>query len=279
LVKLSALLLVGADGARSRVAMGIRKSRPRRLIRGFGAEAVYHANPLQDHVEIFFDQKSAPGWFAWTIPLGDGIARLGTGSANGMPARESLQRMRARFPESLGSATFTSRTGGSIALWEPSKIVDDRVLLVGDAARQVKPTSGGGILTGLLSASLAAETAADALRGGDLSSTMMASYPARWEVAIGRELRRQYDMRRAFDRLGQRQLNRLLGAVSDPRIWDKVAGLADIDFPSYLAWQVARYRPWTTLKAATLPRFPRAWLPSAAIIRSKEDLHKLPGHD
>ena len=139
-----ARLLIGADGARSKVARQIRGTRPNgnrcrlRSARGLRAEPA--ARPRRSLPR----RPSAPGWFGWTIPSATVPSRIGTGSANGVKPLESFRATAVGFPTTFGTARVRTHSAGAIALWEPTAMVADRVMLVGDAARQVKPTSGGG---------------------------------------------------------------------------------------------------------------------------------------
>ena len=63
----------------------------------------------------------------------------GHGQRQRRPSDREFLSTAARFPQSFGASEVISHTGGSIALWEPGPMVADRVMLVGDAARQVKP--------------------------------------------------------------------------------------------------------------------------------------------
>jgi len=259
-------LLVGCDGARSKVARALRPS-GRRLtgvISGLGALATFDANLPQDHVEVFIDHEAAPGWFAWTIPLRDGTARLGTGSGNGVRAIESFRRMQARFPESFGASEVLSHTGGSIALWEPGPMVADRVMLVGDAARQVKPTSGGGIYQALFAAGLAARVGVAALRRDDLSSAALRRYEWQWKRSMQRELLRQRDLRRAFVMLSRGDVGKILDVLDRPEVRTALEDCGDIDFPSRAAIALLRHQPILALRAARAMRSPLAWLPLAS---------------
>lgn len=258
--RLRARLLIGADGARSRVAQQVRGSPVGGVVIGLGGIADYDRSPRSDHVEVFLDPHSAPGWFGWTIPLGNGMARLGTGSANGIKPRESWRRLGKSFPDSFGAAEIHSHSGGIIALWEPTPMLADRVMLVGDAARQVKPTSGGGIHASLHAASLAADVAHVGLQRGDLSSRVLQPYPRRWHRSAGRELRRQHDMRRMFNRLSAQELPALLRVLNNHRVRSAIDSTADIDFPSRLMGELTWRSPQLAIKLMCWPRFPLAWL-------------------
>lgn len=258
--ELHARLLIGADGARSKVAEQVRGSRAERVVAGLGGFARYNANPRLDHVELFLDNHAAPGWFGWSIPLETGVARVGTGSANGIKPIESFARLRDRFRDSFGQAEVDSHTGGTIAIWEPTRMVADRVMLVGDAARQVKPTSGGGIHAALHAAGLAAETAIEALGESDLSARSLGRYAQRWHASLGREMRRGYDLRRVFTKLTESRLDTLVGALESEPLKAEVEAVGDIDFPSRVAWAVARRNPALALRLWSPPRFPGVWL-------------------
>ena len=78
--------------------------------------------------------------------------------------------------------------GGTVPLGALKKTHASNVLIVGDAAAQVKPTSGGGIFTGLLCASHCSTTAVDALQKNDYTSQFLKKYHKLWSADIGMEL-------------------------------------------------------------------------------------------
>jgi flavin-dependent dehydrogenase len=231
------------------------------VIAGLGALATFDAERSQDHVEVFIDHDAAPGWFGWTIPLGNGTARLGTGSGNGVRAIESFRRLQARYPDSFGASDVLSHTGGSIALWEPGPMVADRVMLAGDAARQVKPTSGGGIYHALFAAELAARVAVTALERDDLSAPALRAYEKQWKRAMQRELLRQRDLRRAFVALSRGDIGRIMDVLDRPEVRSALEDSGDIDFPSRAAIALLRHAPILALRAARAMRSPLAWFP------------------
>jgi digeranylgeranylglycerophospholipid reductase len=253
-------LLVGADGARSRVAEQIRGSPPADVVIGLGAEATYGRNSLSDHVEIFLDRQAAPGWFGWTIPVGNGTARMGTGTVNDTNARVSFGMLRDRFPDSFGTAEIRAFSGGMIPIWAPTPLVADRVLLVGDAARQVKPTSGGGIHAALTAAAIASAVAADALGQSDVAMAKLRKYSRLWYGTLGRELRRQHDMRHVFHALSEREVETFVTLVVDA-LKDDVESRADIDFPSRIVRPIAKRALVMAIRPSRWPRYPSAWLP------------------
>ena len=89
------------------------------------------------------------------------------------------------------------------------KTYGDRVLVLGDAAGLVKPTTGGGIYYSLLSAQLASGTLGAALAADDLGSARLAAYQSAWRKHLGSELRWQLILRRVAQRLSDRDIDRL----------------------------------------------------------------------
>ena len=139
-------------------------------------------------------------------------------------------------------------------------MVSDRIMLVGDAARQVKPTSGGGIHAALHAAGLAASVAGQSLRNGDLSASGLREYPRRWHASAGRELRRQHDMHRAFRHLTARDFRDLLTLLERRATHEAVKSASDMDYPSRLVRHFGLRHPRMTLRLLQWPRFPMAWL-------------------
>ena len=91
-------------------------------------------------------------------------------------------------------------------------------MLVGNAAGQVKPTTGGGIYYGLLCADIAADNLHLALEKNDLSADSLASYERQWRKKLGRELMIEYYARRFYERLSDRQIDRAFDIASSNHV-------------------------------------------------------------
>jgi flavin-dependent dehydrogenase len=128
------------------------------------------------------------------------------------------------------------------------------VLLVGDAAGQVKPFSGGGIYTSLVAARHAAQTAREALEEGDLSARRLSVYERRWKREIGRELIRSLRIRRFGLALSENEVERVISSLRASGLQQLAARHGDIDYPSRALLRLARSAPalamlsWITLR-------------------------------
>lgn len=190
-----------------------------------GAQAEINLTEPGD-VEIYFDQRLAPGGFAWLVP-----ARNNTGLA-GVLTREQPKRHLNTFLSILktqGKITSTEVTArfGTIPLRPLRKTYSDRMLVVGKAAGQVKPTSGGGIYYGLLCADLAAQTLHQGFQSHDLSASRLALYQKRWRARLGKELRVSYWANRIYGKLSNRQIDSLHYFISNNGLTQLIAELDD----------------------------------------------------
>jgi len=241
-VRVKARLIIGADGPQSRVAEWSGLGGPQGLI--YGLQASLSRQPeREEFVELFLGKDIAPGLFAWAVPSSPGTARVGLGTAQRERLRACFERLMDRF-----AGDPVTINGGLIPIGPPPRTVADHVLLVGDAAAQAKPTSGGGLYTGIVCAKIAGEVAAKAVKVGDTSVEALGEYEQRWRKLLGRELRFGMLFHRLFANLSDDDLNRIIAALDDPEILGIIAAYGDIDYPSRLVKELAkRPRLWRKL--------------------------------
>ena len=260
---MTARMVVGADGTHSRVARTLGMSRPAEYAYNLGIEGRIKYPPegegWQDgYVHVFVGQDIAPGWFGWIIPTGDGGVRVGIGSSGPMKPIECYRRMAAAFPQLFSGIEACRMYGGTIPLTFAPRSYDDNVLLVGDAAGQVKPFSGGGIYTSLVAARHASATIVRAFESGDFSAQALAGYESGWKREIGRELQRSWHLRHFGLALGDRQVERVVRALRGRNMQTLTARHADIDYPSRVLLRLARSAPALATLGWVTVRRPRA---------------------
>jgi digeranylgeranylglycerophospholipid reductase len=185
-----------AYAAQRKLRLGI----PRLLLHS--AQAELPASRPGD-VEVHFGARVAPRGFAWAVPVlrDRPSVRIGV-MCEGRADRyfdQMLGRLAARW--GIRSSAACRPRQKILPLGPIKRTFADRVLVVGDAAGLVKPTTGGGIYYSLLSARLAADTLIAALGRNDLSAESLRDYQVRWRRRIGSELRWQLVLRRIAQRL------------------------------------------------------------------------------
>jgi len=229
---LSTRYLVGADGARSRVAECFGLGRNRRFL--IGVEAEYHQPRNMDprFLHCFADSRLAPGYLAWVAP-GPDMAQVG---------------LATRRQDKPDLAAFTSRIGSAFGL-DRSQIIERRsgliptgglvrpfsdagVLLVGDAAGLVSPMTGGGIQLAFRFGRRTAQVVSDHLLDGgpDPGRVMAREYPG---------FHLKYALRRLMNLAPSNMvLNTLLltppARALAQRIYFHRRGWSDMSYPEYL---------------------------------------------
>lgn len=192
-----------------------------------GAQGEVEA-PHIGEVEVYFGDM-APGFFTWLVPAGQDKVRAGliTRVNPGLYLKKWLAEL--QNAGRIVTADVPIRYGG-IPLKPLSRTYGERLIAVGDAAGQVKPTSGGGIYYGLLSADIAADTLHEALDDDDLSARRLAKYERGWRKKLGGELRTGYWARKLFERLGNRRIDRLFQMVKSQGIDEALLKAKDVSF-------------------------------------------------
>jgi flavin-dependent dehydrogenase len=165
--------LVGADGARSRVAAALGLDENREWI--VGVEEVLENVPLEGRPRFhcFLDPRLAPGYLAWAVHDGEQV-HIGVG---GYPARfdpvKALRQFRSSLDHilDLSKATLIERRGGCIPVGGVlPRIANTEGLLIGDAAGAVSPLTAGGLDPCMRLSSFAAQVIPIYLKAEDVNA-------------------------------------------------------------------------------------------------------------
>ncbi|KYK20114.1 hypothetical protein AYK25_04870 [Thermoplasmatales archaeon SM1-50] len=237
-------LLIGADGAHSQIRDTFRFPKPQETLQGIGAELSDTALDPQ-FVHIFVGHKIAPGFFAWIIPtnLKGTSARIGL--CIGKHSNHTLQYYFTTLLQQplLHGTTIIRRFGGTIPVGPLKKTVADHIMLVGDAAAQVKPTSGGGLYPGLLCAAHCSTIADEAFQIGHFNEKFLQRYHIRWTKDLGRELSLGMRFRNIFSKFSDAQFNKYLEKLNTKKTIDVINTYGDIDYPSRLILPLIKAMP------------------------------------
>ena len=170
-----------------------------------------------DEIEIYFGQEIAPGFFAWLVPTSSPRALVGLAvyRRSGFYLRKLMSSLQAQRKIVSAEAKPCYR---AIPLKPLPKTYGRRLVVVGDAAGQVKPTTGGGIYFGLLCADIAANNLHRALKADDLSAKNLASYEREWKKRLEQELRICYYARKFYEHLTDKRIDKVFDIIKSTGI-------------------------------------------------------------
>jgi geranylgeranyl reductase family protein len=201
-------MIVGADGPRSPVARSAGIYGDRKFIWGWQARCKFpNLEPGVTEIRLNL------GEFSWIVPEDDKIARVGViGIRN--------QKLLNDYKKILGGSKILQDQSGIIPLYNPKQQLrknKEDIFVIGDAATQVKATTYGGIIYGLLSGNYLAENK-------DM-------YTKKFNEKLGKDLWISLKMRELMNHMNEKQANELI-EIFEKKTNSKVLSEHDRDFPS-----------------------------------------------
>jgi len=205
----SARAVVLANGFRPKLSRKLGLGKIKSFL--IGAQAEIETENV-DELEVYFGQEIAPGAFAWLVPTSTNKAYVGLLATS--QAKLHLQNLLTNL---FGQGRVTSRDveieQKAVPVGTLARSYGDRVLAIGDAAGQVKPTTGGGIYFGHLGAKIAAEVLDEALSSDNLTTGQLSRYQKQWKAKMGKEISRGYWARWAYAKLSDRQIEGIFNVL------------------------------------------------------------------
>ena len=260
--------IMTCEGKAVVIASGFGSKLPQRLGFGkngdfvMGAQAEVETKGINE-VEVHLGSHIAPGFFAWLVPTSPDRALAG------LLCRHHTGSYLKGFLDHLANqgkivSPDVKISYGGIPLKTLPRTTGRRAIVAGDAAGQVKPTTGGGIYYGLLCAQVAAETLHQALCNNNLTARELATYEKKWRAILSKELRTGRRARWLFERLNDRQIERLFQLARAKRLPESLLNSPDFSFDWHrrlitrgarsLGLRGAIWLTWSVLSAGLLQR-------------------------
>jgi len=180
-------IIIGADGAVSNAASFFGFPPINRFILTYRMEYRVQKED-EEFVELFFDNKVTRGLFGWIAPHGDNT-EIGVGIDERFGKSSDALRLflrRKEVKEAIRNARPLEGGANIIPISLRKKFVDEqkKVLLVGDAAGQVKSSTGGGIIFGGHAAMIASKVVKDYFN----NNASLALYQSLWLKEFKKEI-------------------------------------------------------------------------------------------
>lgn len=228
-----AKLLIDAEGALPRVlktsGLNLRILDKNDFLNGLQVD-ISGVKVDPEHVEVHLGSGVAPGFFAWVMPLNDGEARVGLACKNSNLKDLLFSFIRKRFGGFEGINMRSFYSGFIITCGPVEKTYSDGLMVVGDAAGQVKPISGGGVVFGGICASIAGRVASEAIKRNSLEEKFLKTYQDEWKARLGREFKIALLARKILNRLSDREIDRIFSIVIEEGIHNEISAGGDMDF-------------------------------------------------
>jgi digeranylgeranylglycerophospholipid reductase len=228
-------IVVDAEGISSRILrqIGLPTLNSRMLVNAVQAEVEDVKDAEPDMVEVFLGRNYAPGFYAWLIPKGEGKAKVGLAAKGGDP-KEYLQKLMLKHPiasRKLRTAKIIKKSFHPITLGGPiAKTYSNGFLVVGDAASQVKPTTGGGVIFGMTCARIAVEVICKALERNNFSADFLSLYQKQCNRVYGFDLKIMLKMRKILEAFSDDEVDEAIGFCKKLSMEEILQGVKDLDF-------------------------------------------------
>lgn len=218
--EIKAKIVVGADGPESRVGRwgGLKTVvKPKNMESGIQFEMAGVEMEDPDCIEFYFGSV-APGGYAWIFPKGGDIANVGLGIVNTVTDKSAYQHLLEfveNCPATQNAQAVELNIGGDPVGGMLKDLVEDNVMIVGDAAGHVNPLTGGGIITALEAGKYAGEVAAEAIKEGDCSKKRLKEYEKICKKEIGDSFNKYFKTKEYMLSLSDEELDSIAEAFQD----------------------------------------------------------------
>ena len=138
------------------------------------------------------------------------------------------------------------------------KTYSNGFLAVGDAASQVKPTTGGGVIFGLTCARTAGEVAYQTVNSNNFSEAFLSRYQYQWKRQVGFDLSAMLWMRKMLNSISDNRTDKIIGLCNRLGIDETLEKFGDLDFQGRSLIPMMKY-PGTL---AVISYFLVSWLTS-----------------
>lgn len=228
-MEIRASIVIGADGVRSGVARALGFPPPSQILSGIQADLPCELEKGIAEVH----PHASPDFFGWAIPLGEQRVRVGLLTRGG--AKERFLSFARHFGGSLAALVT-----GAVPVGARPRTCGERAILIGDAAGFAKPTSGGGVFTGVRSARHAAAVAVNCCERDSYGARDLGEYERRWRDDFGRELAVGMELLLTRQQMTPAEVDRAIALLRKPETIRAILEDGDMDRPSILASRLVR---------------------------------------
>ncbi len=221
-VEIHAKIVIAADGFESQVARwaGLNTVLRERDVVSCVQYRMTNID-IEENFTHFYIGSCAPGGYLWIFPKGENEANVGIGVAlNKLHEPGEVKRYLDEFIEkhsNLRKGSVLQIVTGAVSTCPvPKRIVDNGIMLVGDAARLIDPITGGGIANACISGKYAGEVSAKCI--DNPTKECLEEYQELVKKKWGRKHLRNWFVKEKLASLSDGTLNKLMDVISQVKI-------------------------------------------------------------
>lgn len=192
-------------------------------------------------VYIYMNNDIAHNWFAWVIPTQSNYVRIGFGTDKRGNILKKLDELFSKWSIIKKAVRIGKPVVWNIPIGIAEETVFKNVLFVGDAARQVKPFSGGGLLTGFVAADIATEAIENGLKSNTMHPSyfysMLSAYDKAWRKELEDEFKKELFLRNIYRTLTDDDKDIIIKSIDEKSI-DVVIKYGYMDRPSVAGYKL-----------------------------------------
>ena len=210
-------IVIGADGINSRIGRyaGIKTNIRMKDMESCLQYSVANIDIKESTMTMYVGHKYAPGGYLWIFPKGKDFANIGIGISGKYsklkPAVEYLNDFIANeYPD---VSILTTVCGGVPCPKIMKNPISNGLLLVGDAAHQINPLTGGGISSGMMGGKIGGEVASESIKINNFSKDFLSKYSNKVYEVFGKQHDRFYRIKEASSQLSDNDIDSIAKKV------------------------------------------------------------------
>ncbi len=211
-------VLIAADGVESRLAQ-LADVTDSLNLNNLVSCAQYLVTGL-NHIDLDFThfhlgKDFAPGGYAWIFPKGKDKANIGLGIQPTMAEKRPIDYLDDFLDRiNVKKDKVIEEIFGAVPVAPPlDEAIDDNFLIIGDAARQSDPITGGGIINAIKAGEYAAEAIKEAKEKGEFKKQNLMTYENKRKENIAKKNERNFKLKELFQSLNDKQYDSIIGSL------------------------------------------------------------------
>lgn len=217
-LEIQSKIVIAADGVDSRVGRwaGLKSNVRMKDMESCVQYSVANVKVKRNTLTMYVGKEYAPGGYLWVFPKGEKFANIGIGISGKYSKDRSAKSfldgfMQKEYPK---GAILTTMCGGVPCASPLKSPVANGLIVVGDAAHQVNPVSGGGITPAMKGGMFGGQVSAESVKNNNTSEEFLNKYTELVQKDFGNRHKKLYKIKEAMSQLSDKDLNTIADKIA-----------------------------------------------------------------